>query len=98
MLFPLPATRLKFRNLQDSNIDSFANMNLDKMAMEFFPSVYSKGETIKSVVRIRNRFNTNGFGLYALEKMDDGPLSALRDLLFHSLKVSLLPVWKFAGD
>lgn len=71
LLFPPSTSRLKFRNWQDLDIEIFVSMNMNAAVMEFFPSVYSRDETIKSIDRIKRSFDINGFGLYALEKIED---------------------------
>jgi RimJ/RimL family protein N-acetyltransferase len=45
----------------------FAALNADPRVMEFFPAVLSRAETEARVARIRNQFERNGFGLWALE-------------------------------
>lgn len=70
-MFPPPTSRLKFRHWQESDIEVFVSMNMNEAVMEFFPSVYSRDETIKSIDRITSSFEINGFGLYALEKIED---------------------------
>lgn len=46
-------------------------MNMNAAVIEFFPSVYSRDETIKSIDRIKSSFDINGFSLYTLEKIED---------------------------
>ena len=49
-------------------------MNADSRVMEYFPAPLSLPESAAFFDRIRREFETEGFGLYALERRTDGEL------------------------
>jgi len=40
--------------------------------MEFYPALMTKDESAVMITRVEERFTINGFGLWALERKDDG--------------------------
>ena len=59
--------RLLLRRWRDSDRDPFAAMNADPEVMEFFPSVMSREASDGLVDRIEAGFETDGYGLYAVD-------------------------------
>ena len=74
MLLPSPTDRLILRCWQDEDFPAFARMNADSQMMEYFPAPLSLPESAAFFDRIRREFETEGFGLYALERRTDGEL------------------------
>lgn len=74
MLLPSPTDRLILRCWQDEDFPAFARMNADSRVMEYFPAPLSLPESAAFFDRIRREFETEGFGLYALERRTDGEL------------------------
>lgn len=74
MLLPSPTDRLILRCWQDEDFPAFARMNADSRMMEYFPAPLSLPESAAFFDRIRREFETEGFGLYALERRTDGEL------------------------
>ena len=74
MLLPSPTDRLILRCWQDEDFPAFARMNADSRVMEYFPAPLSLPESAAFFDRIRRKFETEGFGLYALERRTDGEL------------------------
>src|SRR5262249_29163768 len=59
--------RLLLRNWKDSDLEPFAAMNAHPQVMKFFPSLLTKEETSDFLKRIRTKFHTQNFGLWATE-------------------------------
>ena len=74
MLLPSPTDRLILRCWQDEDFPAFARMNADSREMENFPAPLSLPESAAFFDRIRREFETERFGLYALERRTDGEL------------------------
>ncbi|WP_448700012.1 GNAT family N-acetyltransferase [Mucilaginibacter sp. AW1-3] len=68
----IETSRLILRDWIESDYQSFINMNKDVRVMEFFPSVLTEAETMASVGRITTQINEHGYGLYAVQRKDDG--------------------------
>lgn len=58
--------RLLLRQWTDDDLQSFIKINQDQTVMKYYPSTLSVSDTINMVARIKNKFKTNGFGLYAV--------------------------------
>ena len=59
--------RLIIRCWKDSDIELFAQMNMDKEVMKYFPKTLSYIETQERVEKIRSNIDEHNFGLYAVE-------------------------------
>lgn len=74
MLFPPQTARLALRAWREEDQPSFAAMNADRHVMEFFPAPLTDAESQALMERIRSEFPTEGFGLYAVERLSDNEL------------------------
>lgn len=74
MPLPSPTDRLILRCWLDEDFPAFARMNADPRVMEYLPAPLSLPESAAFFDRIRREFETEGFGLYALERRMDGEL------------------------
>jgi RimJ/RimL family protein N-acetyltransferase len=63
----LTTNRLKLRLWRETDRVPFAAMNDDPVVMEHFPTHLTQSETDAYVDRIRQCFETRGFGLWAVE-------------------------------
>jgi RimJ/RimL family protein N-acetyltransferase len=68
----LRTDRLVMRRWQDSDREPFAELNADDETMRFFPSTLNRAESDALIDRIEDRFETQGFGLWALEIAETG--------------------------
>jgi RimJ/RimL family protein N-acetyltransferase len=59
--------RLLMRRWQDSDRDPFAALNADPKTLVYFPSTLTRAQSDDLVDVIESRFDTQGFGLWALE-------------------------------
>jgi RimJ/RimL family protein N-acetyltransferase len=68
----LRTDRLVMRRWQDSDREPFAELNADAETMRFFPNILNRQESDALIDRIEDRFETQGFGLWALEIAETG--------------------------
>lgn len=65
---PAPeAARLKLRRWREDDLEPFAAINADPVAMEHFPETLRRGQSDELVEKIEAGFEANGFGLWAVE-------------------------------
>lgn len=74
MLYPPPTPRLSLRAWREEDLPEFAAMNADGRVMEYFPATLTAEESAAFLTRIRAEFQSEGFGLYAVERLTDGCL------------------------
>ena len=65
-------SRLLMRRWQDSDRAPYAALNADPEVMRFFPSALDRSASEASVDRFEGLFDAQGFGLWALERLDTG--------------------------
>jgi len=63
----LRTSRLVLRRWQDGDREPFAALNADPIAMRFFPATLDRAASDALIDRIEERFEAQGFGLWALE-------------------------------
>jgi RimJ/RimL family protein N-acetyltransferase len=63
----LRTARLVMRRWREEDREPFAALNADPAVMEHFPGLLTRGESDALVDRIEAAFETDGFGLWALE-------------------------------
>ena len=63
----LRTDRSVLRRWRDGDIAPFAEMNADPRVMEFFPDTLTTEQTTQMIERIEQHFDTEGFGLWAVE-------------------------------
>ena len=63
----LETERLILRRWRASDVEPYAAINADPVAMEFFPATSTRAESASSVARIEGGFEREGFGLWAVE-------------------------------
>ena len=59
--------RLILREWLDKDLEPFFALNQDLEVMRYFPKILTMQETIDFIIRIKNEFEVNHFGLYACE-------------------------------
>ena len=64
--------RLLMRRWRDSDRAPFAAMNADPEVMRYFPAPQEHAESDRSIDRFEQRFDEQGFGLWALEVLVTG--------------------------
>ena len=71
-LSEIRTARLLMRRWRDGDRSPFAAMNADPEVMRYFPATLSRAESDQLVDRIEERFDQQGFGLWALELLESG--------------------------
>jgi len=64
--------RLLMRRWRDSDRAPFAALNADPEVMRYFPAPLERAESDQSIDRFDQRFDQQGFGLWALEVLETG--------------------------
>jgi RimJ/RimL family protein N-acetyltransferase len=64
--------RLLMRRWCDSDRAPFAALNADPEVMRYFPAALDRAESDQLIDRIEERFDQQGFGLWALEVLESG--------------------------
>lgn len=68
----LVTSRLRMRRWQSADCELFAAMNADPEVMRHFPAPLDRAASDALVDHIESRFETQGYGLWALERLADG--------------------------
>lgn len=68
----LTTERLLMRRWRQADREPFAAMNADHDVMRHFPAVLERAASDAFLDRLEARFETQGFGLWALERRDTG--------------------------
>ena len=68
----LRTERLLLRDWREEDLDPFAELNADPVAMEHFPSALSAAQSAQMVERIRERWFDDGLSWWAVESRDTG--------------------------
>src|SRR5215216_4474286 len=72
--------RLVLRRWQPGDLDSFAALNSDPEVMRHFPSTYDRSATAAMITAWEAKIDRQGFGLWAVERADDGALLGMAGL------------------
>lgn len=64
--------RLLLRDWKEKDIEPFAMMNCDPEVMRYFLKPLSANESLEFYNRIKQEFIESGYGLYAIERKEDG--------------------------
>ena len=93
-------SRLIFRRWQDEDKAPFSAMNSDHDVMEHFPTTLSREESDVLIERIESGFDKNGFGLWAVERKDNGAFIGFIGLGVPHLQAEFTPCveigWRLA--
>ena len=83
--------RLLLRRWVQSDRVPFAEINADPRVMEHFPSVLTRAESDVLVDRIEAHFERHGFGLWAVEVLDQIPFVGFVGLAIPSFDAHFTP-------
>jgi RimJ/RimL family protein N-acetyltransferase len=90
--------RLVLRRWIADDLEPFAALNADPEVMRYFPKTLSAAESDAMVERIEARFDTEGFGLWAVEH--DGRFLGFTGLSRPRFEAAFMPAvevgWRFA--
>lgn len=68
----LRSERLLLRRWLPSDLAAFAALNADSAVMEHFPSTLTRTQSSALIASIESCFQTNGYGLWAVEQRGEG--------------------------
>ena len=101
MIFPAQTSRLVLRAWREDDFDAFAAMNADPRVMEYFPAPLTREESAAFFGHIREEFQTEGFGLYAVERISDGSqlgYTGLHRVTFTGMKDKIEIGWRLRAE
>jgi RimJ/RimL family protein N-acetyltransferase len=87
----LKTKRLILRNWTEEDLHSFAKMNADKRAMEFFPSVLSEQESNTLAEKIQQELTEKDYGFWAVEVVDGPPFIGFVGLHYQDFTAPFTP-------
>ncbi|MBV9986562.1 MAG: GNAT family N-acetyltransferase [Chitinophagaceae bacterium] len=64
--------RLILRGWQSSDAAGYCRLNADEEVMEFFPATLTEKESLAHINRMKRHIAEKGYGLFALERKQDG--------------------------
>jgi RimJ/RimL family protein N-acetyltransferase len=98
----LETARLVLRGWRASDLAPFAALNGDPQVMEFFPAPITAADSDAMVGRIGTSFARDGFGLWAVERIDAGAFIGFVGLTVPSYDAPFMPTvevgWRLAKE
>ena len=98
----LTTERLRLRRWRPEDREPFAALNADPETMRFFPSTLTRAESDAMVERIEQRFERDGFGLWAVEVPGQVPFAGFVGLMPVPFEAAFTPAvevgWRLARD
>lgn len=98
----LETERLILRRWRDEDREPFAAINADPRVMEHFPAPLTRAESDAMVDRIEVGFAEHGFGLWAVERRDDGTVVGFVGLSVPGFDAHFTPAvevgWRLAPN
>jgi RimJ/RimL family protein N-acetyltransferase len=64
--------RLILRAWKSEDAEAFARMNIDPIVMEYLPRALNRKDSDKLLKRFQAHFTKHGYGLFAMERKEDG--------------------------
>jgi RimJ/RimL family protein N-acetyltransferase len=93
--------RLILRRWRESDLEPFAELNADPEVMRHFLRPLSRAESDAFVDRIEARFDERGYGLWAVERLDDGTFLGFTGLAYQDFAAPFTPCvevgWRLAA-
>jgi ribosomal-protein-alanine N-acetyltransferase len=94
--------RLILRRFRDGDREPFARLNGDPDVMRHFPAALNRSESDALVERIDAAFEAYGYGLWAVERVDDSRFLGFTGLARPTFEAAFSPCveigWRFAAD
>ncbi len=98
----LETSRLVLRRWRPADLEPFAAMNADPEVMRHFPRPLERAESDALVGRIEAAFEELGYGLWAVERREDGRFLGFTGLAVPRFEAAFTPCvevgWRFAGE
>ncbi|WP_033541179.1 GNAT family N-acetyltransferase [Planococcus sp. CAU13] len=80
-LYIFESQRLGFRRWKSDDRGEFARMNADPKVMEYFPATLTRTESDRLIDRFELHAEEKGFGIWAVERKEDGAFIGFIGLL-----------------
>ena len=94
--------RLRLRRWQATDLDPFAAMNADPRVAEYLPTPLSRGESEAFVTRVEAHFKKHGFGLWAVEVLENHRFAGYVGLMRPRFEAHFTPCvevgWRLAVE
>ncbi len=94
--------RLILRRWRDADRAAFAALNADAEVMQYFPATLDRAQSDALADQIESHFETHGFGMWAMERRNDGAFigfTGLNIVKFASPIENDVEIgWRFARD
>ena len=87
----LTTSRLVLREWRDADREPFAELNADPRVSEFLRGPLDRAASDALVDRILDHWATNGHGLWAVERVDDGAFLGFVGLASHTFEAAFMP-------
>jgi ribosomal-protein-alanine N-acetyltransferase len=95
----LTTERLILRRWRESDREPFARLNADPAVMRHFLRPLTRAESDAFFDRIETRFDERGYGLWAVERKDDGVFLGFTGLAYQAFEAHFTPCvevgWRF---
>jgi RimJ/RimL family protein N-acetyltransferase len=90
-LLQIRTARLLLRRWRQADRELFARLNADPLVMEQFPAVLNREESDAMANRIESQFNEVGYGLWAVEALDQAPFIGFVGLSVPNFQAHFTP-------
>jgi len=87
----LTTERLLLRRWRESDREAFAHLNADPEVMRHFLRPLSREESDAFVDRIEARFDERGYGMWAVQRRQDGAFLGFTGLAYQSFEAPFTP-------
>lgn len=98
----LTTERLRLRGWRDDDREPFAALNADPAVMEHFPTTLTRATCDRLVDQTMDGWAEHGFGLWALERLEDGRFLGFTGLSRPTFEAHFMPAvevgWRLARD
>ncbi len=91
MIYELRTARLQLRTWTDTDLAAFAALNADPEVMRHFPQLLSRQQSDAFAARIQNKMSSQGFGLWALQRLSDGAFIGFTGLAVPDFDAPFMP-------
>lgn len=96
MVKPIETQRLILRQWQDEDRPHFARINADPLIMEYMPRLLPPADSDKLVERFKKHIKKHGYGMYAVERKEDGAFIGTVGLNNVEFKAAFTPAVEIA--
>ncbi len=69
--------RLVLRSWRDADLEPWYAMNADPRVMEFFPSLYTREDAERTMAKMREYLERDGYGWWVLERKEDASFAGV---------------------